>query len=293
MRRRPATQLRQRPNERRPWKRPNTPNRSVTSPLQNEVATYERHCARLEQENKRLRSLVNAFKSNRKESLILNAYFNERLSSLESRVVERLARVDGIEKDAKSACLRVGADPTSSLGKTQLLDENTRLVQIALHQEQETVLSRLKLRVFHDHRQIQWLKNLFERARKGEKLDVVNDDIFDRKARLRELRAAIDYEKWRIAVLRSPQYEVNAAATVIQKTWRGYIQRLRERGVYHGPYSQSGFIKGWYKGGESVDVHYGRGEYVDHLFDVTGINDAVDAGKPSDPDAPAPAGESS
>lgn len=293
MKRRPATALQRRPNERRPWQRSSTGNKSMTSPVQNEVATYARHCARLEQENKRLKAIVNAFKSKKKSSIFLNAYFDERLASLESRVVGRLTRLGGVEQDAKAACMRLKADPDDSPGKAQLLDENERLIQIALHQEQETVIDRLKLKVFHDHRKIQWLKNLFERVRKGENIEHISDDAIDQKIRLKVLKEAIDYEKWRIAVLRSPHYRLNEAATIIQKTWRGYIQRLRERGVYNGPYSQRGFVKGWYKGGENIDVHYGRGEYVDHLFDVTGIPDAVDSTKPTDPDAPAPAGEAS
>ena len=291
MKRRPATQLGQRPNERRPWQRSSTGNKSVTSPLQNEIATIARHCARLEQENKRLTALINAFKSTKKNSAVLKAHFDERLSQLENRVMGRLAKLGDIEFDAKAACLRLNPEQEDPIGKTQLLDENARLVQIALYQEQATIVDRLKLKVFHDHRKIQCFKSLFQKAKKGEEIDVVDENAFVEKLRLRILKDAIEYEKWRIAVLRSPQYRLNEAATIIQKTWRGYIQRLRERGVYKGPYSHRGFVKGWYKGGESVDVHYGRGEYVDHLFDVTGIPDAVDASAPTDPDAPAPAGE--
>jgi hypothetical protein len=106
--------------------------------------------------------------------------------------------------------------------KTQMLILNDRLIDSALFQEQQILIDKLKLRLFHDHRDLCRAKQQLELVRKNERIP---EPDHHQKARVRTLRNALEHERWRIALLNSENADLHISATMIQKTWRGFAYR--------------------------------------------------------------------
>ena len=265
MRCRALTQLQQRPKGRRPWQTVTLDNKSISSALQDDLLKYRRYCNALEQQNARLRELIRAFKNASEMDPFLAAHFDQRANHFAERINARLARVTALQRDSNLSSVPEFPDDDVT-GKSQLLDVHERLVRRALRQERDTVVARLQLQIFHDHRTRQDLHRLIEDVKRGKSVNAERPR--ERKRVIKHLREAIEYEKGRIAVLQSPGYDLDAAAITIQRVWRGCLaRRAREDEIVCNS-----------SGDEADD------EDSDHLFDRTEVREA-------EPDAPAPAGE--
>lgn len=302
MKARPSARLRSTVTGKRPWTTAADRSRStLTRSLQDEIAKYERICDNYEKENRQLRMLITNLKNSQEIPAHLQNCFERRIAKLEVRVSDRLSQLSSIEKDSKSSRVLFSGILDDKAEKTKLIGENDRLVQIALHQEQRALTDRLKLRVYHDHRQLYKIRELFERAKKGEEIQERDEEDDNRRTQIHNLKSAIEYEKWRISSLQSDQCDVNEAASLIQKTFRGYLQRLKEKPApeeiepirelspvpkinFSTPILMTGYEEELSE--EDIDMDEAlpseyedsvTEEESDHVFDVTGVTTAEDA----------------
>jgi hypothetical protein len=181
---------------------------------------------RLERENRTLRKLHESLSLpwNPGFSPFLNAHFESRLSRLKARLNTYYCSLMELDREVRSTRVIDGGSLDDKCEKTRLLGLNDRLIDRVLFQEQQILVDKLRLRLLHDHRDICVAREQLELVRQGR--DPPAPDT-RQKERIRNLKGAIEHERWRIALLRSGHAELHIAAAVIQKTWRGYSYRRR------------------------------------------------------------------
>jgi hypothetical protein len=163
--------------------------------------------------------------------------FNNDLDSIELRLDQRFRDLLAAENllkqfrqtpDQPRAVTRTGASAPSE--RQRMLSENQRLIEVALGNERLTLILKMKLRLCHDHRDAARLRRVLTRLEGGGGDYNEDDDVVvARKIAIGNLRRAIDRERERIAALSNPLMAEHEAATVIQKTWRGFWHRLINR----------------------------------------------------------------
>ena len=116
-----------------------------------------------------------------------------------------------------------------SLERQILMNEHKHLTENCIYNDRLMVLYKIKLRICHDHR------DLFELQRAIECLKTGSNDVFIERAkekrtrqRIANLKRMIEAEKRRIAQIENSTKE-EESAILIQKTWRGYNQRRKEK----------------------------------------------------------------
>jgi hypothetical protein len=164
--------------------------------------------------------------------------FNQDLALLEQRLDDRYASVSAAESlvtlfrqtpDEPPVKL-VRPSNAVSVERQKLLLENRRLTQLALGQERFILTQKMRLRLFHDHRDVCRLRRILNKLEGGGSDYSEDENITEKlKSRIHNLRRAIEGEQDRIAKLSNPQMERHEAATIIQKVWRGYRYRLYMR----------------------------------------------------------------
>jgi DNA repair exonuclease SbcCD ATPase subunit len=164
--------------------------------------------------------------------------FNQDLNRLENRLDERFTNITAADcmvklfrqtPDEIPAKL-VRPSKTVSVERQKLLLENRRLTELALGQERCMLIQKMRLRLFHDHRDVCRLRRILNKLEGGGGDFGEDEDITEKlKSRIHNLRKAIGREQERISRLTNPQMERHDAATAIQKTWRGYWYRMRMR----------------------------------------------------------------
>jgi hypothetical protein len=200
------------------------PASQLTDTLQSEVATYTAVLSILNRENRSLEKLIEALKSpwNPGFSPFLDSHFASRISALSGRLNECFTGLTALDQEARSTRVIHGGIMEDKCEKTQMLILNDRLVDSALFQEQQILIAKLKLRLFHDHRDLCRAKQQLVSVRENAPIQEVDGG---QKERIQILKNAIEHERWRIALLNSEHADLHLAAMIIQKTWRGYAHR--------------------------------------------------------------------
>jgi hypothetical protein len=160
--------------------------------------------------------------------------FNDDLILLEDRLDSRYAGISAAESLVR-LFRQTPDDPpvrlarpsnAASLERQKLLLENRKLTEIALGQERFLLVQKMRLRLYHDHRDMCRLRRVLNKLEGGGEDFSEDEDISEKlRSRIYNLRHAIQREQGRIAALSNPQMERHEAATAIQKAWRGYCYR--------------------------------------------------------------------
>lgn len=202
----------------------------LTKTLQLELNQYSERIKILQTENKRLRSLLSAlndYEDGSYASPLLVQHFQSELSSISDTINKRAVRLNNLETKVKSTRLTIGSDLPAQGEKARLLNENNHLIDFAFQQEQISTVELSKLRILHDLRDLCKYKRYVQYLIEGKSIDFNNEEeeIKNKKKQIENLKKAIEYEKFRILSMQTPQFEINEAATLIQKHWRGFYQR--------------------------------------------------------------------
>ena len=274
MRGRAHTQLRQRSGGRRPWQTLTLENRSFSSPLQDDILKLTRYCDALREENLQLSWLIWGFQNETEEEdacPYLGTRYDERLASLVSRIESRHSRVTALAKESSLLSPAISCKEEGH-GKMRLLNENECLVRTALRLERDTVIERLRLKVFHDHREAQRLKAMLENVKNDRDIDEGVRRKGEGKDVIKHLKERIERERERIAALQSPTYVWDAAATNIQRIWRGYLAR-GGKGRRPKEVQEEVVETVFQEDGDEADD-----EDSDHVFDATEVRQATPNG---------------
>ena len=274
MRGRAFTQLRQRRGGRRPWQTLTLENRSFSSPLQDDILKLTRFCNTLRSKNELLDWFIYSFQMEDEDEDVppfLEQQFDKRISSLVSRIESRHARVTELSKES-SLLSPVISGKEEGHGKMRLLHENECLVRTALRLERDTVIERLRLKVYHDHREVQRLKAMFENVKEDRPIDEGVTRKGQGKDVIKHLKEMIERERERIAALQSPTYVWDAAATNIQRIWRGYLAR-GGKGRRPKEVQKEEVETMFQEDGDEADD-----EDSDHVFDATEVRQATPNG---------------
>ena len=102
--------------------------------------------------------------------------------------------------------------------------EYQELKNKTLYYERLIILRKLQLKMLHDHRDLDQLRNSFSNLGDTDDEDSACSDI---RRKCRALKYAITCEQDRIALERSPYAEEHFAAVAIQSAWRGYLFRKK------------------------------------------------------------------
>jgi chromosome segregation ATPase len=165
--------------------------------------------------------------------------FNHDLSLLEDRLDERYTNISDAEAMVRLFRQTPDVPPTKlvrqsntvSVEAQKLLLENKKLTETALGQERFMLVQKMRLRLYHDHRDICRLRRVLNKLEGGGGDYSEDEDISEKlRSRIRNLRRAIEREQGRIAALSTPQMDRHDAATAIQKAWRGYYYRIKSKG---------------------------------------------------------------
>lgn len=184
----------------------------------------------LRAENKHLQSLLsalNTYKTGSGAPPLLIQHFQSELNYLSDLINKRAASLSQIETNVKANRIIPNSNPPPQGEKAKFLYENEQLIDLAIRQEQVSIIEHSKLQLSHDLRKLYKFKRYVQDIIDQNNIDFKRDEeeVKNKKKRIENLRKAIEYEKSRINSMQTPQYEINEAAKLIQKHWRGYYQR--------------------------------------------------------------------
>jgi hypothetical protein len=185
----------------------------------------------------RLRDTLSAFNSLEGGRPYLVEQFSSDLRELSQRIDARATQLRSLQNKV-SRCKEAPLVAVENRAeKTQLLAENEQLVGRALWLERQMIVSKLRLRLDHDHRDFCRIKRRLGRlAGEGEDDEDEDEEIGRNRERIKNLKASIEHEKARLMRLTVPATREVQAAELIQKYWRGFMVRRAGR-----PGSPTGF----------------------------------------------------
>ncbi|OHS99115.1 IQ calmodulin-binding motif family protein [Tritrichomonas foetus] len=227
--------LNQKPSEKnRPGTRfsgvdPSGPFTKNINMLKNSINFYK-------QKNNQLKEtidLLNGAMETMDERRALFKQFDKDLQEIFSRLDQRSLELTNAESKVKSfrqtpegMSTIVNIPLSSNSERQKLLTDNEKLVQLALAQERQMVIMKMRLRLFHDHRDLSRLRRILNKLEGGGSDYREDEEITSNlKSSIQTLRKAIGRERERIRLLELNNMDDHDAATVIQKTWRGYYYR--------------------------------------------------------------------
>lgn len=119
---------------------------------------------------------------------------------------------------------------TKNRSQPELLSENKVLVNQALVQERTMLVLKMKMRLCHDHRDLEELRSILNKMMGGGK-NIDEDQVIVSKYKevISIIKDHIKEEKKRIEDVSKPYNVEHESAVIIQKTWRGYIYRKNEK----------------------------------------------------------------
>jgi hypothetical protein len=177
-----------------------------------------------ERQNSDLKQLVHSLGGGKGVDTFLSSHFKDKLQNLSRRVNGAFGRLTEIEKEVKSTRVLCFGWFDDRCEKARVLGLNDRLIQHALLNERRILVARLKLRIYHDHRDVCAARRRLWQLRRREE-EVTDDDT--EKVRIGILKNAILSERRRITYLKSREMELHESAVVIQKHWRGFWWRFQ------------------------------------------------------------------
>ncbi|KAK8860253.1 hypothetical protein M9Y10_011918 [Tritrichomonas musculus] len=130
--------------------------------------------------------------------------------------------------EGKTTLDKVQTLPTKEIDRKQLLNINQELVQMALAQERQMVVMKMRLRLCHDHRDLSRLRRILNKLQGGGSDYREDEEITAQlKKSIHHLKFAIAQERERIRLLQLDGMEEHEAATIIQKQVRGFLYRIK------------------------------------------------------------------
>jgi hypothetical protein len=191
--------------------------------LTNQIKEYEQKTSRLKTTLDRLDLAMTRLA----ERKALYKEFEDDLSEVEARLDQRFDELSQAETVVRLFRQTPDETPLHPRKRHNLLKENEDLIQIALGQEREMLVLKMKLRLWHDHRDLMRMRRILNKLEGGGGDYSEDEDITSKlKASIRNLQDAIPRERERIRVLKLDDGGEHDAAAVIQKNWRGYAYRL-------------------------------------------------------------------
>ena len=168
-------------------------------------------------------------------SPLLIQHFQSELNQMFDTINKRAINLSNLETKVKSTRTITYSDLPSQGEKAKLLSENEQLIDLAFHLEKVSIIEHSKLRISHDLSKLCRFKRYVQDIidRKDIDFSYEEEEIKIKKKRIENLKNAIEYEKSRIFSMQMPQFEINEAARLIQKNWRGYYQRQQIAKTYN------------------------------------------------------------
>lgn len=114
--------------------------------------------------------------------------------------------------------------PSLTDQKSKASIEYQELKNKTLYYERLIILRKLQLKMLHDHRDLDQLRNNFNNLGDDDDEESACNDL---RRKCQALKLAIGYEQDRITVERSPYVDEYFAAVAIQSAWRGYSFRKK------------------------------------------------------------------
>jgi len=183
----------------------------------------------LQKSNKRLKNTIDCLTgaiSSKEKRLMLYKDFEKDLTDGLSKLEKRHQKLMEIEKNVLSFAPPESCGSNKGDKKQLMTEEHKYLRECTLSYERRILLSRMKLRLYHDRRDLSMLrKNL--NAFEGGGFSREEDEKIEHslKTQIKNLKHYINHEKYRIAREKHPLAREHEAAAIIQAFWRGYITR--------------------------------------------------------------------
>jgi DNA repair exonuclease SbcCD ATPase subunit len=191
--------------------------------LNQQIAEYKKKTSRLQTTLNRMDHAMTRLP----ERKALYKEFEDDLSEVETRLDERFDELSKSESLVKLFRQTPDEVPKHPRDRHNLIQENEDLIQLTLAQEREMLVLKMRLRLWHDHRDLSRLRRLLNKLEGGGEDYSEDEDITAKlKSGIRNLRDAIPRERERIRILKLPDTDEHDAASIIQKNWRGYAYRL-------------------------------------------------------------------
>ena len=195
--------------------------------LRKQVEDYTTRVANLRQTIERLNGAVTTL-SYRKA---LYKEFDQDLRAAALRLSSRFENLNAAEEVVKSFrqdTQFTAVDPNSQISEKQrLLVDNKKMIETALAQERCILLHKMKLRLYHDHRDLSHLRRVLNKMEGGGGDYREDEEITENlKAAIGRLRDGIEAERERIRIATLPDTDEYDAAVIIQKNVRGFLYRI-------------------------------------------------------------------
>lgn len=182
-------------------------------------------------------NLLNGAMETMDERRQLFKQFDRELNTIYNRLDNRFTELSNAESiiksfrqapEGKSTLDKIHTLPTNQIERNKLLDINQELVQMALAQERQMIVMKMRLRLCHDHRDLSRLRRILNKLEGGGSDYREDEEITAQlKKSIHHLKSAILQERERIRLLQLDGMEEHEAATIIQKQVRGFLYRIK------------------------------------------------------------------
>ena len=206
---------------------PKGPFTAQITKLRKQVEDYQTRVNNLRQTIERLNGAVTTL-SYRKA---LYKEFDQDLKAAALRLSNRFENLTAAEEVVKSFrqdTKFTAVDANSQISEKQrLLVDNKKMIETALAQERCILLHKMKLRLYHDHRDLSHLRRVLNKMEGGGGDYREDEEITENlKSAIKRLRDGIEAERERIRIASLPDTDEYDAAVIIQKNVRGFLYRL-------------------------------------------------------------------
>lgn len=194
--------------------------------LRKQVEDYQARVNNLRQTIERLNGAVTTL-SYRKA---LYKEFDQDLKAAALRLSNRFENLTAAEEVVKSFrqdTKFTAVDANAQISEKQrLLVDNKKMIETALAQERCILLHKMKLRLYHDHRDLSHLRRVLNKMEGGGGDYREDEEITENlKSAIKRLRDGIEAERERIRIASLPDTDEYDAAVIIQKNVRGFLYR--------------------------------------------------------------------
>ena len=217
------------PNQRKQqikWQLRSPKPRNFTSrPINEEFQKLNQLILDYDFENNFIRETIAAFReleTNPSAGEFLLSQFNIELQELSKKIDQRSQKIDSLLLKSNMKKQKLRHFLTTPSSKSQIMQENSDLINEALSLERQNILLHMKLRVLHDHRDLCKMKCDLSKLEEGSSINDEENEIYKNKLIIRNLKHYIEHEKKRSIEKIMKQSPEDSAATTIQKSWRKY-----------------------------------------------------------------------
>lgn len=215
----------------RPWnslKFDNKFNKTSSRSMNEEILKFKKIIQNCEYENKILKDTIKSFnniKTSNDSFIFLYRSFETDINRLAQILEDRYKYIVNVENkfifNSDKSEVRSSRNPTN---RSQLLQDYTNLVKKLITLERKKACHNLKVKLFHDHRNLYQIKHDLNRIIHPEKSKSYDEEqILANKLCIKNLHGYIEHEKNRIKYLSEEKNEYTEAAIIIQSHWRRYL----------------------------------------------------------------------